>query len=109
MGSNKSDFSTALIKELIKNSTNWYGADNWDHARFGPYHGTIKSLLVTKFNQSFASRIALVPNYHADVIEGVSEIEGLVEGLSATYDLLADESSKALLVKLFAYRIMGPK
>ena len=109
MAGNGSGFSIALIRELMKNSTNWYGADNWDHARFGPYQGTLKSSLITRFNEAFSNRIALVPNYLEDVLAGVSEIDGLVEGLSRSYDLLADEPSRALLVKLFAYRILGPK
>jgi len=109
MDSDRSCFLIALIKELIRSSTNWYGADNWDYVRFGSYKGTLKSSLISKFNDAFSARVAIVPNYLGDVLDGVSEIDGLVEGLSSCYDLLADESSKALLVKLFAYRIMGPK
>lgn len=109
MNTDKSPFFIALMQELLRNMPNWYGADNWDHVRYGEYKGTLKSSLVNKFNQVFSKRIAVVPNYTDDLLENLSKMKVSIEGLSWLYDLLADEYSKSTLVKVMAYRIMGHK
>lgn len=89
---------------------NWYGSDNWDADLFGPYNTTYKSTMVTKFNELFPSRLAILPvNWDREVIQNVSMIQDSIEELGYVYDLLGDESSKSTLVQVLTYRLMGHK
>ena len=110
MNSNNSPFLIALIQELMKNMSNWYGRENWDPDLFGAYETTYKSAMVSKFNALFSSRLAILPvTWNQDLIQNVSRIQDSIEGLAYVYDLLADESSKSTLVKLLTFRLMGHK
>jgi FkbM family methyltransferase len=87
---------------------NWYGKENWDAERFGPHKSSWKAALVTKFNELFSWKVTLLPaGSRQQEIEKVSRLEGPLGGLTEVYELLEDESSKATLVKVLAYRIMG--
>jgi FkbM family methyltransferase len=99
----------ALMHELAGNMTNCYGADNWDAERFGPYKSTFKSSLVSKLNGLLAGRLAIVPLTNAPCVDDWARIEGTFDGLSSFYELLADEHSKSTVVKLIAYRLLGPR
>ncbi len=110
MNTNNSKFLIALIQELMRNMNNWYGSDNWDADLFGPYNTTYKSTMVTKFNELFPSRLAILPvNWDREVIQNVSMIQDSIEELGYVYDLLGDESSKSTLVQVLTYRLMGHK
>ncbi|HEU0252017.1 MAG TPA: FkbM family methyltransferase [Pyrinomonadaceae bacterium] len=109
MSSNRSAFMIALMHELAGSMTNCYGSDNWDAERFGPYKSTLKSSLVAKLNALLAGRVAIVPLANAPSVDDWARIEGTFDGLSFFYDLLADEQSKATLVKLISYRLLGPR
>lgn len=101
-------FSIALMQELLRSMPNWYGSDNWDSEVFGSYKSSFKSLLLTKFNESFSRRKFTIFPKHIDAqIQKISSIESSLADLSSVYDLLEDEPSKSTLVKLISYRIMG--
>jgi len=101
-------FYVALMQELIVSTPNWFGLDNWDSEIFGSYEATWKSSLLTRFNQSFPKRtVAILPNYFHLPIENMSRLETVLAELSPVYDLLADEASKATLIKLISYKILG--
>ena len=104
-----SSFTLALTQELMSSVTNWYGADNWDAERFGAYQSSLKSSLLARFNKMFPGGIAVVPRDITREIRTLSSMRPSIESLSSLYNLLADDSSKSTLVKLIAYRVMGPK
>ena len=91
MSVDRSSFSTALMHELQGNMDNSHGSENWDPDRFGMYQPPLSSAVVLK------------PD------EVLSRIEDSIEELAVVYDLLADEASKLILVKVLAYRLMGPQ
>lgn len=110
MNTNNSKFLIALMQELMKNMNNWYGAENWDADLFGPYETTYKSATVSKLNEVFSNRLAILPlRWNQTPIQNVSRIQDSLEELADFYDLLGDESSKSTLVELLAYRLMGHK
>ncbi|MBI5847485.1 MAG: FkbM family methyltransferase [Nitrospirae bacterium] len=96
----------AAIKELLKESLNNDFRDNYDYFRFG-------ELVVPEqhsLNQRFAvheiiSRIA--PGYYISSI--VRKHQTLIDKFKYLYELLADKSSKELLIKILVYRILGHK
>ena len=104
----KSDFTIALMNELTSSMTNCYGQDNWDPERFGPYKSTLKSSLIAKLNGLLAGRLAIVPLTNATNPDW-EKFDRSVDALSALYELLADEPSKATLVQLITYRLLGPR
>jgi len=104
----KSAFSVALTQELVRNLANWYGSDNWDSDRFGPHRESFKDWVITKLNQLFSGRAAIIRRRDFDrLILNASKVQDSFEGLSSLYGLLEDEYSKSMLVKVIAYRIMG--
>lgn len=111
MNPGESAFVIALMQELMTSMSNWYGPENWDAERFGPYQSSgFKSSMVTKFNELFSGKVAVLPvNTIQLQIQSLSRIEDSLEGLAAFYQLLADESSRSTLVRVLAYRLMGPK
>lgn len=77
MDTRRSAFYIALMQELLTSMNNWYGADNWDHERFGPYRSTFKSEAVTTFNELFSGRAAIVPTHvNRLLIQGLSDLAG---------------------------------
>lgn len=102
-------FCTALVRELLQSMHNRYGADNWDRERFGAYRDSPKGSVVGVLNRLLAPRLALTLKNDDDYLRGLSRIENSMEGLSSLYDRLADVSSRATLVKVIAYRVLGPR
>ena len=97
------------MRELVSDATNWYGSDNWDADRFGPYRTSIKGEVARKINQKFSKRMAIVPLSINDSMTGnIDRLQNLLEGLNCVYDLLGDEHSKSILVKVWAFRLLGP-
>jgi FkbM family methyltransferase len=108
MNTSNSPFLIALMQELMGSMNNWYGSENWDPERFGPYPSSFKSSLVSKFNELFGGTIAIVPvEMSRRQIQHVSRIRDSLDELTALYELLADKSSKQTLVEVLAYRLMG--
>src|SRR5260370_24968901 len=105
-----SSFLIALTQELMGSMNNWYGSENWDYERFGPYESSLKSKAISRLNELFSGTIAIVPaNVNRGLIENLLWLENSLGGLDSIYNLLADKSSKSTLVKVLAYRVMGHK
>lgn len=110
MNTNSSRFLIALMQELMLSMNNWYGSENWDHERFGPYKSSFKRETVTRLNELFNGKLAIVPiDINRGLVQDLSGMESSLEGFASLYELLADESSKSMLVKVLAYRLMGHK
>jgi len=82
-------FKTTLIRELMGNICNRYEGENWDYERFGELkkQSAFKALKTT--------------------LKKGLKILKIIGNLSHTYDLLNDEFSKDIFVKLIAYQILG--
>lgn len=93
-------FVEKLLKKLCDSTPNWY-EDNYDADRFGPIKKwskrTIREALCKKFNF-----LQLRGPRHV----GLQMIPHL-SGIGRTWELLADETSKNLLVDIMAYRLLG--
>ena len=96
------------MQELMASMNNLYGAENWDADRFGAYQTSLKRVLVSKLNKLLSGRLAIVPP-DVSQIQCVSRIEDSLDDLAAIYELLADESSKSTMIKVLAYRLLGPQ
>ena len=108
MNAGESEFQTALIQELIINTNNWFGAENWDQERFGPYKFSFKGSALSTLNRLFSGKLAILPsNAWRGLVKNLSSLEHSLRGLGLVYDLLADAESKATLIKVLAYRLMG--
>ena len=104
---NISSFSVALMQELIGNACNYYGSENWDSDLFGTHKQSLRANILSKINSLVNGRFVILPrNINIDgQIERI--IQDFGEGLSSLYDLLEDEYSKTMLVKVITYRILG--
>jgi len=101
-----SNFGAALVQELLDSFPNFFGADNWAEGRFGPYQSSFKRDAAMLAGRLLKKKMILVP--HLDVVPGsLDEVMSRLDGLSAFYDHLEDSTSKDILVKLIAYRILG--
>lgn len=110
MNNGSSKFLVALMQELIANMNNWYGRDNYDHQRFGAYKSSFRDKVISRLNRAWSGKANIVPTDANQVlIQKIATIEDSLDGLALFYDLLADEYSKSILVKVMAYRLMGPK
>lgn len=107
MTSQTTPFLVALMQELMASMTNWYGADNWDAERFGPYRAGLKSRVATALNGWSSGRFAIVYPDVSDAAEKLRRLEPLIDKLGWLYDRLADNASRATLVKVIAYRLLG--
>lgn len=107
MPEGRATFYTALVGEFLRSMPNRYGSENWDAERFGPHRDSLKGALVTALNQLLAPRLALTLRNNDDYRSGLSKLESSLDGLSSLYNRLADDSSRAILVKVIAYRILS--
>lgn len=102
-------FAVALMRELMGSLVDRYGADNWDFDRFGPLpEMSLKSSIIGKVNKYLKRKELVI--MRSDIVQdmqNVTEIENHIDGLSEVYELLGDEYSRSLLVKIIAYRLMG--
>jgi len=93
------------VKELIRSSWfNYFGKSNHDPYRFGPFNRRpIKAGLIHFVKKNLGS----YPDFeNFKPIEMVFDKFGY--GLQFLYDRLEEKSDKDLLVRLIAYRIVGP-
>lgn len=106
-----SGFWIALTQELMRNAPNWYGSDNWDAERFGaeksPPSGFVMTQIARVVTGLSSGKAALVAKDMSSAIENLSHWEELFDGISWFYDMLGDEPSRATLIKVIAYRILG--
>jgi FkbM family methyltransferase len=108
MDKTHSRFPSALMQELMASMNNLYGADNWDAGRFGAYQTSLKRTLVSKLNKLLSGKLAIVTP-DVSQIQSVSRIERSLDQLAANYELLADDSSRSTMIKVLAYRLLGPQ
>jgi FkbM family methyltransferase len=102
-------FATALFQELMTNLYNDWD-DNHDHYRFGPQleHSPkgIKGAIVKFVN---SNNYYNVKEYTDKVLQKINSYNEYLSGFENLYNLLADEASKQLLIKVLAYRILGKR
>lgn len=99
----KNDFIQKLLSNILFNQEE-YGQENYDENRFG--------VLNEKKMESWKKCIVrfLAPEYIENKVEiGLSPSEIDFWGLQEVYDLLEDDASKNLLIKLIEYRVLGYK
>lgn len=94
-------FKEKLLKEIEANLKNNY-TDNWDYTIFGTETrpATIKGKIVDWLKRTLPAKFV----YHQLF---KYRLQQHVEGMCRLSNLLEDEYSKDLLVKLLAYRLMG--
>jgi FkbM family methyltransferase len=107
------NFTEELIKEIIANMDHNY-TDNYDHYRFGPeQHPTtnIKTLAQYFVQQLNKRNYFNVAAYKKDLGKLIGKRldahPKAVENCGKLFNLLSDENSKELLIKLLAYALMG--
>ncbi len=98
------DFWTSVVSELLS-SSHMFLQDNIDRIRF-PEHVSFTRVVKNRLLQLAASKRWL--RYPMDNPANVAEVLG-IDGLAEAYGLLEDPQSRSLLVKLLAYRILGPR
>lgn len=113
------NFNLILFKEILHHLPNDYKEENYDSDRFGPYQqkGTkpkfIKSILVNTLNRfhyynikglkmSSDASFATIERSFGKIAEKLPYFEYL-------YNVLENEESKDLLLKIVSYRILGYK
>jgi FkbM family methyltransferase len=84
------EFRNALTRAVLANANNAYGPENWDADRFGPYRGPPETPAPVEPDRLLAS------------------IEPPIDNLASVYEQLGDDDSRAVLVEVLAYRLMGP-
>ena len=107
---NTDTFLASLLQEFVKNLPNWYGSENWD-AEVLPYRESFEDRIFTQLrfvNQALFKNSTLVKRTDLDrLFESVLALEKSLVGLSAFYDLLQDDYSRSLLIRLIAHRNLG--
>ncbi|SRR5258707_2879768 len=110
MNNGNSEFLAALTQELIASRNNWYGRENHDFDRFGPYEPSTLDKTPGRLSGLFSGKAAVGSAVANEVsIQSMAAICDPVAELASCYDLLADEYSKAILVKVLAYRLLGQR
>src|ERR1700730_14202867 len=102
MNGSSSAFPVGLMEELVGSMNNWYGSENWDADRFGAYRSSLKNTVLAKCSRVFPESVALVPTMPAGQRD-FSRLHDSLEGLASFHDLLADEASRSILIKVMAY------
>lgn len=100
-------FAAALLKHIADNVYNLHGPENWESESRGRYRRSLGSALTIRAN-TILERLGLrlVPWRTEDIDAFMREYGS---GLSRFYDLLDDESSKDLLTRIMAFRLLGPR
>lgn len=104
------DFRDALTSAVRASLDRFYGADNWDEARYGPrgfVRGHALDLIGPPANR-LLQRLPFGPFSAADVQQRLDEMLSTHGGgLAETYALLADDYSRRAFVSVLAYRVAG--
>ena len=99
-------FVVALYKELSTAATNFYGADNWDSELSGKQRQAFAAAVVTRVNKVL-NKLGLTVTTCGREAPVDDFLRESGRGLSSLYDLLADQYSKDLLVRVMAFRLLG--
>src|SRR5712692_4309532 len=107
-------FTIELLKQVMENV---YSSpeNNTDCDRFGyPATSSFRARVTRRIEgmlwSLFRMKSRVVPEQvDQDLIRRVEDAGEELEGLEDVYDLLGDDSSRSLLVKLMTYRILGNK
>jgi len=98
-------FYTQVFKTLIESLGNDYH-DNWDYVRFGAEppvkQNKLKRYLKTRLNQQGLLK-------SKDLTNLISRSEKHIRHFDYLFNQLEDELSKELLIKIFAFRLLGYK
>jgi FkbM family methyltransferase len=106
LGSAAMSFAFALLRE-VGNSVGNSFPDNWEPRRAltpPPRHS-----LADEVEESRLAKLgyACVRDIRERSTAFLSDVEPILPGLERTYDLLSDARSRDLMVKLFAYQLLG--
>jgi FkbM family methyltransferase len=96
-------FANRLLNEILNDDINIFGEDNYDANRFGLYKKNAKSwkdVLINKLDKSYKKQNVFTQGM-------LSPLDIDFDGLDDTWNLLQDEYSKNLLLKLIEYRLLG--
>ena len=101
------DFRNTLLKEVYDSVKNNY-TDNYDAYRFGdePTGGGLKQMVKDKIYGTIEKRNFINKRFYDRLMSGVEEMD---QNFSALFELLEDQASRDLLVKIAAYRLLGHK
>ncbi|HPS19405.1 MAG TPA: FkbM family methyltransferase [Candidatus Omnitrophota bacterium] len=105
------NFFELLLMEILNSQYNYF-TDNYDQNRFGrkSYRRMVYEQVLSVVNS--VMRYLGVYYYRTGYkknIGAIRNIGGYFDAFNSVYDLLEDDYSKKLLVKIIAYRIMGEK
>src|ERR1700733_463946 len=108
------NFYIKFITELLIDSANYFSEEeNFDQERFGKIEkipvtlkGHIKQTLEKVFNH-FGYDIVQRQDLRRFMGEKVAVLDPYLKDLEHLYNMLSDEKSKALLIKLLCYRVLG--
>lgn len=98
------DFSLSLFKEILGNLTNNYN-DNLN--TYTSSHHKKSSSFIKKVKKIIKQAVLIQDQQEKDYSNLLRDIEPYFVGLSNFYNLLEDEISQELLIKIIAYRILG--
>ena len=97
---------SALLCEILEDAPNFFGSENWDEMRFGEHKQSFASKILIGINRLLKTNFVILPGKTVLPME-FGDIMNHLEGFAALYNLLADQDSKNVVVKLIAYRILG--
>ncbi|MBS1745660.1 MAG: FkbM family methyltransferase [Bacteroidetes bacterium] len=101
-------FYDKLIDSFIKNVNNNY-IDNYDEERFGQLSEKIESGLKRKIKELFLKNYISKADLQYYLHKFLLGIEKYSVQLNRIYDLLADDTSKELLIDIVSFRLLGHK
>ncbi len=102
-----SPFQLALTLEVVNNVCESYSTDNWDYSRFGKPDKFFKRkslAIIRSVLKKMGLGVVVLDSFPARY---ESMMRDYGESLSSLYDMLEDEYSKQMLVKVIAFRILG--
>jgi FkbM family methyltransferase len=104
-------FSTRLAEVLLANLTNTYGSENWDSHRFGKRRKRVRRRLFEMVSHSanhLFDRVGIRLVATTDAAYKYSDLMRTHgEGIGELYAMLHDVPSRAMLVDVIAYRLLG--
>ncbi len=99
----KESFTVRLFNEIVANLRNDY-TDNYDEARFGKEPSEKKKTLKSRVFAAMQRKWLIIDD---SLIYRFATLDRYYDRMAQVYELLVDDASKELYVKLIAYRILG--
>ena len=99
----KESFVVKLFNEIVGNMRNDY-SDNFDEDRFGKEPPIKKKSLKARVFSSMQRKWLVIDDW---LIDRFQRLDRYYDRMAQVYELLEDDESKDLYVKLIAYRILG--